>query len=234
MKKGILIDMGETIVHNYDVNYELALHKIYDLINNKNEVLIDKKYFINYSLKILNSIFNNRSYIEFKMIDYIRLLKDMFNLEFTISLEEVELLFCLNSCKMKFVEDIETILKYFKEKQYPIILLSNTSYSKNVIKTILSDLNKYFDDIIVSSDYPLRKPNEDIFNIGITKLNVNNHIEKNNIYYIGNDYNIDIIGAYNVGINPIWFNENDNKINNLKSVKYLEITDFVDLITMSF
>lgn len=228
MKKGILIDMGETIVHNYDVNYELALHKVYEVIYNKNE--INEKDFVNYSLKILNDIFNKRSYIEFKMIDYIRLIKDIFNIKFTISLEEVEILFCLNSCKTKFVENIEQLLKHLKEKNYPIILLSNTSYSKSVIKNILGKLNKYFDDIIVSSDYPLRKPNEDIFKVGIAKLN----LDKENIFYIGNDYDIDIIGAYNAGINPIWFNENNFKINQNIKIKYLEIHNYLDLIPVFF
>lgn len=228
MKKGILIDMGETIIHNYDVNYELALHKVHEVIDNRNEII--ENDFVKYCLKILNNIFNNRSYIEFKMIDYIRLIKDIFNIKFTISLEEVELLFCLNSCKTKYVEKVEQVLKYFKEKNYPIILLSNTSYSKNTIKSILGELNKYFDDIIVSSDYPLRKPNEDIFNVGIAKL----CLDKENIFYIGNDYNVDIIGAYNAGINPIWFNENNIKINKNNQIKYLEIHNYLDLISVFF
>lgn len=234
MKKGIIIDMGETIVHNYDINYENALHKVYALINEKSKMEIDENNFVNYSLKILNQIFNNRSYIEFKMIDYIRLLKDMYNINFDVSIEEVELLFCLNSCKTKFVENIETILQYFKEKKYPVILLSNTSYSKLTIKTILGKLIQYFDDVIVSSDYPIRKPNKDIFNIGIKKIITNNKIDISDIYYIGNDYNVDVIGAYNAEINSIWFNESNKKIINYNNIKCLEISNFIDLISMSF
>lgn len=228
MKKGILIDMGETIVHNYDINYELALHKVYELIDNKKEII--ENDFVNHSFKILNSIFKNRSYIEFKMVDYIKLIKDIFNIKFTISLEEVEQLFYLNCCKTTLVENIEQLLKYFKEKNYPIILLSNTSYSKNVIKNALGKLNKYFDDIIVSSDYPIKKPNVDIFNVGIAKINLN----KENIFYIGNNYDVDIIGAYNAGINPIWFNENRTKIIKKEDITYLEINNFLDLISTSF
>lgn len=228
MKKGILIDMGETIVHNYDINYELTLHKVYELIDNKKEII--ENDFVNHSFKILNSIFKNRSYIEFKMVDYIKLIKDIFNIKFTISLEEVEQLFYLNCCKTTLVENIEQLLKYFKEKNYPIILLSNTSYSKNVIKNALGKLNKYFDDIIVSSDYPIKKPNVDIFNVGIAKINLN----KENIFYIGNNYDVDIIGAYNAGINPIWFNENRTKIIKKEDITYLEINNFLDLISTSF
>lgn len=231
MKKGILIDMGETIVHNINIDYTKSLDKLYELIINKEQISISKNGFIIQAKEILFEIFNFRNNIEFKMIDYLRLLIDLFNLEFSLTIYELEEVFLFNSCEIKIVDNIEKLFIYFKQKCYPIILVSNTSFSKNLIIKVLGDLYYFFDDIIVSSDYPFRKPNKNIFSIGIKKIN----LDKNNIYYIGNDFNVDVIGAYNSGINPIWFNENKlNKIEKNSKMIYREINDYSELIDENF
>ena len=72
---------------------------------------------------------------------------------------------------------------------------------------MLGELNCFFDDIIVSSDYPFRKPNHYIFDLGVSKIKM----DKKDIYYIGNSFYYDVCGSNESGINSIWFNEKEDK-----------------------
>lgn len=228
MKKLIIFDMGDTLVHNLNMNFDKSLQ----LVHNKyfsNQ--IDINLFLNYSIELLNDIFKERTAIEFKMIDYLRQIIDYFGLNINVSIDEIEEYFGLNSCEIEIIDDVINLLDYFKKKNYQLILLSNTSFSKNVVTKMLNGLEKYFSYIFVSSEYPFRKPSNYFFDIAISK---SNNISKNDIYYIGNSLYYDVYGSNNAGIKSIWFNE--NKIINVdyKHSTYLEINNYKELIDMEF
>ena len=227
MKKGILIDMGDTIVYNLNMDFKRGLNSLYDELNIVN---VDRCDFVEYSMKLLSDIFNERKFIEFKMIDYIRFILEYYNINTDYLIEELEEIFAFNCCETKFIDGVLDFLFYLKEKKYPIILLSNTSFSKTVIKKMLGEMYKIFDDIIVSSDYPFRKPNHYIFDLGIAKLNM----DKKGIYYIGNSMYYDVYGSNEAGINSIWFNEKEGKKVDLGNFKYIEIKTYKQLIDMNF
>lgn len=228
MHKTIIFDMGETLVHNIDMDFTKSLEYLFESSKHCN---VKKDVFIEGGMKILNDIFNERKELEFKMIEYIKLLIDFYELVYDKTIEELEEDFAFKSCKIEFVENSLQILQYFKNKNYQLILLSNTSFSRNVVVKMLDKMVDFFEYIIVSSETVFRKPNKYIFELGI-KLSKNS-IE--NIYYIGNDYYYDVFGSSNSNINSIWFNEKKLEKNNKYNVKkYIEIRDFVELINMNF
>ena len=228
MKKAILIDMGDTLIHNINIDFTNAILYLYDVTKKCN---VDKLHFVSESVNILNTIFNERKNLEFKMKEYIQLLIDLYNLEFDVDLNELEEGFAFNSCKMEIIDGVEDILQYFNNKKYPVILLSNTSFSKPVILKMLGKLSIYFEEIIVSSENVFRKPSEFFFKQGINKFKDNSK----EIYYIGNDFYHDIFGAYNAGIKPIWFKKyGTKKDENLNVGDYIEIESYYDLIYSDF
>lgn len=228
MHKTIIFDMGETLVHNISMDFTKSLEYLFESSKHCN---VKKDVFIEGGMKILNDIFNERKELEFKMIEYIKLLIDFYELVYDKTIEELEEDFAFKSCKIEFVENSLQILQYFKNKNYQLILLSNTSFSRNVVVKMLDKMVDFFEHIIVSSETVFRKPNKYIFELGI-KLSKNS-IE--NIYYIGNDYYYDVFGSSNSNINSIWFNEKKLEKNNKYNVKkYIEIRDFIELINMNF
>lgn len=228
MHKTIIFDMGETLVHNIGMDFTKSLEYLFETSKHCN---VKKDVFIEGGMKILNDIFNERKELEFKMIEYIKLLIDFYELVYDKTIEELEEDFAFKSCKIEFVENSLQILQYFKNKNYQLILLSNTSFSRNVVVKMLDKMVDFFEHIIVSSETVFRKPNKYIFELGI-KLSKNS-IE--NIYYIGNDYYYDVFGSSNSNINSIWFNEKKLEKNNKYNVKkYIEIRDFIELINMNF
>lgn len=228
MNKGILIDMGDTLIHTNNMDFRKSFNYMYDLSKTCD---CEKDYFLEYSYKVFKDIFYSRKYLEAKLIDFIRLLIETFNLSYDISLEELEVKFAFESCNITKVNNVKEVLEHFKSKNYKIVVLSNTCFSRKAIVAMLDDLNQYFDEVIASSEFMVRKPYEAFFELGISKFD----ISRDNIYYIGNDYYFDIYGSSRANLKSVWLNENNKeKNNNLKVSNYIEINDFIQLIEMDF
>jgi putative hydrolase of the HAD superfamily len=228
MTKGILIDMGDTLIHTKNMDFNRSYSMMYDLSKTKN---CTKEEFLQYCSKFYKDIFGTRKYLEVRLIDLIKLLIEIFDLSYDISLEELEVKFCLNCSDISEVDNAHKILKYFKNKGYKIVVLSNTCFSRKAIVTMLGRFNEYFDEVIASSEYAVRKPYESFFDLGISKFAIN----KDDIYYIGNDYYFDIYGSSRAGLKSVWLNElNKSRDENLPVKEYIEINNYNELINMEF
>ena len=98
----------------------------------------------------------------------------------------------------------QQMLASLKKIGKKVYLLSNaqrifTAYEMNVL-----DITRYFDDILISSDYHTKKPDERFFHILLErhKLDVSHSL------YIGNDSRCDVGGAKGVGMPVFYVNSN--------------------------
>ena len=93
------------------------------------------------------------------------------------------------------------ILSYLQKKYPPYILTSGfreTQFSK--MKNC--DLTKYFHTVFTSETIGYNKPNPKIFQWAITSVNV----RKDECLMIGDDVEVDILGAKSFGIDQVFFN----------------------------
>ncbi|MDD2436654.1 MAG: HAD family hydrolase [Massilibacteroides sp.] len=83
--------------------------------------------------------------------------------------------------------------------KYPLVLVSN--FYGN-IESVLRDfrLDSFFDKIIESAVVGVRKPDPEIFRLGVKQLNMN----AENVVVIGDSYDKDIIPATSLGCQTIW------------------------------
>ena len=90
------------------------------------------------------------------------------------------------------------VLDYLSEK-YPMVLVSN--FYGN-IETILSDfgLRKYFKDIVESAVVGVRKPDPEIFRLGVRRL----ALPAQNVALVGDSYSKDILPGAQAGCKTIW------------------------------
>ena len=66
------------------------------------------------------------------------------------------------------------------------------------------DIAKYFDGILISSDYKTRKPDPRFFDAMIEKY----QLDPKTTLFIGNDSKTDIAGAQNKGLDTFYVNSN--------------------------
>lgn len=117
-------------------------------------------------------------------------------------------------------DDSEEMIKEIKSK-YKVAILSNgdSNYQREKIKRV--GLDKYFSDIIISGEVGYEKPKKEIFELACKKVG---ELPKNCVM-IGDKYKVDIEGSTNAGINAIWVNRKNQKINykyQIKEIKELK------------
>ncbi len=93
-----------------------------------------------------------------------------------------------------------------------------------------SALTRYWDEIIISEEIGYTKPNKEIFEITLNKLNCS---DKNKALMIGDKLSSDILGGINSGIDTCWFNP-EKKINSSEIKPTYEIVKLYQLKEIVF
>ncbi|RWS44658.1 HAD family hydrolase [Bacillus mycoides] len=125
------------------------------------------------------------------------------------------------SINQKTINIINTIKSHIK-----VGIITNGSTQRQKAKIINTNLNRYFDTIIISEEAGFSKPDKRIFELALNKLNV----QSEDVLFVGDDLEKDIAGCQNANIKGIWFNPNMIK-NNTDTKPYAEITSFDNLLS---
>lgn len=225
MYSGVLIDLGNTICYNQDFNFNRGLRFVYDNIINPKITLEE---FLAFTSHFKSISFDIRDVFEISFRNYLVYLISYFNLEFNMSLDQLEEGFSEKLETLVLIDGVVDFLNYLRLKRKKIVILSNSTFSSNTLKKSLAKLGilDYFDCVYSSGDYIFRKPHQQFFDLGIKYFNN----DKNSFYYIGNDYYYDIIGATNLKLRTIWFNE--KKEENYNNLNILCFDNYINLINI--
>jgi len=93
------------------------------------------------------------------------------------------------------------ILHYLKEK-YPLHILTNGFFEVQFLKLRNSKLETFFQNLITSEEAGAQKPSPKTYKYALDRINAS----ADECIFIGDDYEIDVVGALNVGIDSIFFN----------------------------
>ena len=93
------------------------------------------------------------------------------------------------------------VLNYLNVK-YKLHIITNGFKEVQQKKLIQSNINHYFNTVTNSEQVGVKKPNPKIFNYAIEVAKT--HVSKS--IMIGDNYEADILGAYNIGMDVIFFN----------------------------
>lgn len=118
----------------------------------------------------------------------------------------IDSLFC-EYMPMFINANICDILKSLKNDNFSINLSSNTGFIENkVMKQALIDLGiyKYFSFFLFSDEIGISKPSKSFFKL----IHDKSQVDLKEILHIGDNYNIDYLGAINYGMNALQINKN--------------------------
>ncbi|HDR7782351.1 HAD family hydrolase [Bacillus wiedmannii] len=215
----MLFDLDDTLLDRdkaVDNLFLLVLEKCYENVSDtvKNNMLqkfkeYDKReYGISNKTIVLESLFDEFAPIYRLPHNYIQ---DFWN-------ENFPTCFSIDQNTIHFLNHIKS---HFK-----IGIITNGSTHRQKAKIINTNLNNYFDTIIISEEVGLSKPDKRIFELALNKLNV----QPKNTLFVGDDLEKDIAGCQNANINGIWFNP--HRITNRTEIKpYSEIDTFDSLLS---
>lgn len=110
---------------------------------------------------------------------------------------------CFSTKKICLYDGVIDLLDSLKAAGKKIYLLSNAQSFFTLNELVYLSIYKYFDDIFISSEHNISKPDTLFFEKLIDKHKLN----KTETIMIGNDYLSDIEGAYNAGIDSIYIHQ---------------------------
>lgn len=127
----------------------------------------------------------------------------------------------MSPLKTKLLPYAHETLEYLSNK-YALHIITNGFVEVQYVKIIKSNLKKYFTHIITSEEAGYNKPNENIFYYAFKIASADN----TSSLMIGDDFEVDIVGAQNVKMDQVYFNyqkiKHENKatyeINSLKEL----------------
>jgi putative hydrolase of the HAD superfamily len=104
------------------------------------------------------------------------------------------------------------VLEYLMPK-YPMHIITNGFEEVQTQKLIKANIRNYFDKIVTSESVGVKKPNPIIFNHAMELTSSEPH----NTIMIGDNYEADILGAHQVGMNTMFFNYHNEKIDGMEN-----------------
>ena len=102
---------------------------------------------------------------------------------------------------------MKEIFGKLKQTDHKLAIITNGPGAHQERKIAALNLDEYFDPhhIFISGHYGFDKPDHRIFDIAISRLQP----KKDAVYYIGDNYHADVVGAKNAGLKAIWLKIRD-------------------------
>ncbi|OIP01755.1 MAG: noncanonical pyrimidine nucleotidase, YjjG family [Bacteroidetes bacterium CG2_30_33_31] len=209
---------------------------LWDFERNSKETFMD--IYLKYNLKKiginnLNELFEKYQKINSDLWEKYRnglIMKDFLNIErFYLTLKEYNIddkklaskiandYVKISPTKTHLFPNAIEILEYLKSKNYLLHIITNGFPEVQYIKLRNANLSKYFHEIIISEEVGYNKPSTEIFEISLKKANA---IASQSLM-IGDDPDVDILGAIRSGIDSLWMNY-DKSTNLCKATYELE------------
>ena len=232
--KMIWFDYGQTLVKEANFNgvkgteavLQYAVTNKYDLTAAQVQAEAEK---INQELGRFDPAKRHLFQVEVPNHMFTAYLYESLGIQLSISSEEIDRVFWDAAAPGVPTEGIESFLEFLYQNDIRTGVLSNISYAGTVVEERINKMlpNHHFEFIIATSEYMYRKPHMRIFEFILEK----SELRPEEVWYIGDQYKCDVIGAKSIGIFPIWYQgainmpyeENDD---------VLKIMDWKDLQAM--
>ena len=124
--------------------------------------------------------------------------------------EEADFLMLCNEFELD--PGMESVLARCSGKNIPMYVLSNSGFRAEALMEILNrfGIGKYFNKLWSSADFGRIKPCKEFFELAVRTALTDNPSEiRENIIFIGDIYETDVIGANNAGIKSVWLNKKE-------------------------
>lgn len=218
--KAIFFDLDDTLVNsrNAEIKAACEFKKKFPEFDNMEDKEFEELWH-KIAIEQYERYSKNEISYERHRIDRVKSLFSKFNIEknddearqiFNIYLE-------LYEKNWKLFDDSKEVLEKLKGN-YKLGLITNGDSNQQRKKISLTEIGDYFSNIIISSEAEVSKPNKKIFEIACEKIEE----EPQNCVMIGDSYKLDIQGAENYGLNAIWINRKNEKIEYGNQIKELQ------------
>ncbi|MCQ2207958.1 MAG: YjjG family noncanonical pyrimidine nucleotidase [Paludibacteraceae bacterium] len=115
------------------------------------------------------------------------------------------------------VEGAHDLLQYLTQRGYRLHMCSNGFHEVQFKKLNNADMAKYFTTVILSEDTGANKPSKQFFDFALKQ----SRADKEHTIMIGDNFDTDMLGALNAGIDTLLFNRWDKSFVPPKKVDFI-------------
>lgn len=229
----IVFDLFETLLHDVKFDFDSGLFYLHENILSKDT---DKVEFLDYAGTYWKALYEKRSEdnSELAFDDELLDFKNKYGFKVNYPLEEIVYNCALAINTTELFSDTISTLEQLKQLGIPVYLLSNTIFKRNVMIKFINqyDLEKYFVNTHFSADYKVRKPHKDLFKVVYDDINkYDSSIEMEQVYFIGDNFEADVLGAKNFGFTPVFINrKHDIDINRENFIEIKSLNELLEVI----
>ncbi|GAB6109488.1 HAD family hydrolase [Fusibacter bizertensis] len=233
--KAILFDLGDTIIQYSDFNPSRGNKELLKYYKNNNSELEEEINLLGLELSKSMNLRRDETNLEYTCQNFQRLLFALMNVELDLTPLEMEQIFNKHAYTRIIMPGLIAFLDFLKREEIRIAVLSNSSFSGEVLEGEMKVLSirEPFEFVVSTADYCLRKPDPRIFKVCLNKLNLNS----DEVWYVGNKLEYDVLGANNAGMQAIWlnrFNEENSFGYDCKIVRnYMELETLISSCDIS-
>ena len=206
--KMILFDYGQTLIDEgvFDGVKGTAAVLKYAVKNKYNKTAEEVQNYANQLNKEIGRFDPDKRHLfqyEIPNHMFTRYLYESQGIEIDLSPEEIDNVFWDAAAPGRPTNGIEQFLAFLKHQDIRTAVISNISFSGNAVIKRINDCipDNDFEFIIATSEYLYRKPNRHIFELALEKA----ELTSDEVWYVGDQYECDIVGAKNSGIFPVWY-----------------------------
>lgn len=204
MPKMILFDYGNTLIHEDVKRTSDNFIEIFESLNgNPRNMTLEQIYEEFWRLTREAIARYHPENIEYRYVDIFKLIFEKYGLKSTLTYEEMTEIFFDNYAAPWPSKGAVETLEYLVANKIRIGVLSNLSFPEEVLSRRLKKvLGVDMEMVIASGEWIFRKPSEEIFQVAIGKAG----LRPEDIWYVGDNPYCDMLGAYQVGMKPIYYN----------------------------
>lgn len=144
--------------------------------------------------------------------------------------------FLMTSNKVQVYDGLCEMLDVFEKNDVHMYVLSNSGYSAGALRIMLDEngIGRYFDRVWSSADFGKVKPVKEYFDMAVDEiLNKFPDCTREDILFVGDNYNTDITGAHNAGLKAAWINyKGEADVNGYATYQIKHVTELRQLITL--
>ncbi len=118
------------------------------------------------------------------------------------------------------------VLKELSLRGYRLHIITDGFLEVQLVKLKIGKISSFINTLVVSEEIGVLKPDKRLFDYALDKANA----QRETSIFVGNDYENDILGAYNAGLDQVFYNRNKIDISQLPVKPTYTITSLDQLL----
>lgn len=201
--RAIVFDLGDTIFHTVRHDREAGIRRLLAHAEGARGVSVDMLAEKGRSIDRRLETSSAAEATEYRQTDFHRILYGSFGITLQLDELEAERLYWDHSLSFELEDGIGEVLNRIEELGIRMAVISNAVFSPMTLSHELEKhgLCSYFEFVISSADYGIRKPDPLLFELAERRLG----LKASECLYVGNLVHVDVEGALRAGWHPLWY-----------------------------